>query len=122
MATAGVIGPVTEGVPAASTRLLRGSDEPLFQRLRVLLSERDVDPQTAILADRFPDDAHQEFGLLVTPDRRVIEFVVYYGRLGDLKRQAAEATMGERKEITSWWDATPHAATIRVALDLIPET
>lgn len=65
---------------------------------------------------------NQEFGLLVTEDRRVIEFVVYYGRLGDLKRQAADATFGEWKDITSRWDATPHASTIRVALDLVPET
>ena len=47
--------PMAESVPAASTRLLRGSDEPLFQRLRALLSERDVDPQSAILADFFPE-------------------------------------------------------------------
>jgi hypothetical protein len=64
----------------------------------------------------------QEFGLLVTKDRRVIEFVVYYGRLGDLNQQAADATIDEWKDITSWWDATPHASTIRVALDLIPAT
>jgi hypothetical protein len=112
---------VTESVSAASTRLLRGSDEPLYQRLRVLLREREVDPNTAILADLFPDDVNQEFGLLVTADRRVIEFVVYSGRLGDLKRQAADATIGEWKDITSWWDATPHASTIRLALDLVPE-
>ena len=113
---------MTENVPAASTRLLRKSEEPLFQRLRVLLEERDVDPQTAILADLFPDDVDQEFGLLVTQDGRVIEFVVYYGRRGDLKRQAAEATMGDWKDITSWWDATPHASTIRVALGLAQNT
>jgi hypothetical protein len=64
----------------------------------------------------------QEFGLLVTQDRRVVEFVVYYGRRGDLKQQAAEATIGEWKDITSWWDATPHASTIRVALSLAQGT
>ena len=112
---------VAESVPAASTRLLRGSDEPLFQRLRVLLAERHVDPQAAVLADLFPDDVDQEFGLLVTQDHRVIEFVVHYGRGGDLKQQAADATIGEWKDITSWWDATPHAPTIRLALDLAHE-
>ena len=112
---------VTESVPTASTRLLRGSDEPLFRRLRALLSERDVDPQTAILADIFPDDVDQEFGLVVTQDRRVIQFVVHYGRLGDLNRQAADAVIREWNDITSWWDATPHASAIRVALDLAPE-
>jgi hypothetical protein len=65
MAATGDNLPVTESVPTAFTRLLRGSDEPLFQRLRALLSDRDVDPETAILADFFPDDVDQEFGLLV---------------------------------------------------------
>jgi hypothetical protein len=98
---------VAESVPTASTRLLRRSDEPLFQRLRALLSERDVDPQTAILADFFPDDVDQEFGLVVTQDRRVIQFVVHYCRLGDLKRQAADAVIGEWNDISSGWRPGP---------------
>ena len=56
------------------------------------------DAQSAILADLFPDDVNQEFGVLVTPDRRVIEFVVYYGCLGDLNRKAANATIGEASQ------------------------
>ncbi len=113
--------PVVESVAAASTRLLRESDEPLFQRLRVLLRERDIDPQTAMLADFFPDDVDQEFGLVVTQDRRVIQFVIHYGRLGDLNRQAADAVIGEWKDITTGWESTLHAAAIRAALDLAPE-
>jgi len=112
---------VAESVPAASTRLLRGSYEPLFERLRALLSERDVDAQTAILVDCFPDDVDQEFGLVVTRERQVIQFVVRYGRLGDLKQQAADAVIADWNDITSFWDATPHASTIRIALDLVPE-
>lgn len=112
---------MAQSVTVASTRLLRGSDEPLFRRLRALLAEREVDPQTAVLADFFPDDVDQEFGVLVTRDRRVIQFTVFYGRPGDLKQQAADATIGEWKDITSWWDATPHASTIRAALDLRPD-
>jgi hypothetical protein len=46
--------PVAESIPAASTQLLRGSDEPVFQTLRVLLDEGGVESQTAILADLFP--------------------------------------------------------------------
>jgi hypothetical protein len=89
--------------------------------LRALLSERDIDPQTAILADFFPDDADQEFGLVVTQDRRVIQFVIRYGRLGDLNRQAADAVIDEWNDITPGWDSTPHAAAISVALDLAAE-
>lgn len=65
---------MTESVPIASTRLLRGSDAPLFRRLRALLAERDVDPHSALLAELLPDDADQEFGVVVTHDRRAIEF------------------------------------------------
>ena len=75
----------------------------MFQRPRVLAGERDVDRQTATLTDLFPDDVDQEFGVLVTQDGRVIEFMIYYGSRGDLKQQASEATIGEWKDITSWW-------------------
>jgi hypothetical protein len=51
----------------------------------------------------------------------VIQFVIHYGRLGDLQRQAADAVIGEWNDITSWWNATPHAPVICVALDLAPE-
>jgi hypothetical protein len=43
----------------------------------------------------FPDDVDQEFGVVVTRDRQVIQFVVKYGRLGDLQRQAADAVIDE---------------------------
>jgi hypothetical protein len=52
----------------------------------------------------------------------VIQFVVRYGRLGDLKRQTDDAVIAEWNDITSFWDATPHASTIRTALDLVRET
>lgn len=113
---------MAESVPIASTRLLRESADPLFRRLRALLAERGLDSQKVVLADLFPDDVDQEFGVLVTQDRRVIQFVVHYGRLGDINRQTAEATIGEWSDISSWWDATPHASAIRVALDLAADT
>jgi hypothetical protein len=69
----------------------------------------------------FPDDVDQEFGVVVAKDGRVIEFVLYHGRGGELHRQVEEAVLGEWKDITSWWQATPHASEIRLALDLVLE-
>lgn len=40
-----MIFPVADSVQIASTRLRRGSDQPLYRRLRALLSKRDVDQQ-----------------------------------------------------------------------------
>ena len=111
---------MTDSVPAASTRLLRGSGDRLFQRLRALLDERDVDPRAAVSADLFPDDTDQELDVVVTADRRLIQFVVHYGR-GDLKAQAAGAVMGAWRDITSGWEATAHAPNIRIVLRLLPE-
>jgi hypothetical protein len=51
----------------------------------------------------------------------VIQFVVHHGGLGDLKRQAADAVIGEWNDITSRWDATPHSCTIRIGLALVRE-
>lgn len=110
---------MTESVPAASTRLLCGSDESLFQCLRVRLSERDVDPQTAILADVLPDDVDQEYGLVVTQDRRVIQFVVHYGRFGDLRRQAADAVIMSGATSPRAGMRRPTPPAIQIALDLV---
>ena len=73
--------PAAESLPIASTRLLRGSDEPFFQRLRPLQSERDADPQTATLADisgvRLPPGRHGIWrdagGVACTRDHRSVE-------------------------------------------------
>jgi hypothetical protein len=54
-----------------STMLLRTSEEQPYRRLRELLPERGVDVEVDVLADLFPDDVDQEFGVLVTAGRRV---------------------------------------------------
>jgi hypothetical protein len=47
---------MTDSTAALSTRLLRTSDDPLYRRLRELLSEHGIDLASDVLADLFPDD------------------------------------------------------------------
>jgi hypothetical protein len=109
---------VTESTAEVSTRLLRESDEPLYARLRSLLTERGIDCGQAALATFFPDDADMEFGVLVTPDRRVYEFDLHYGE-GDLQAQVATATITDWRDRTDWWDSTPHRRDVENALRLL---
>jgi hypothetical protein len=109
---------MAESAAEASTRLLRESDDPLWARLRTLLADRDVDASRAALATLFPDDTNMEFGVIVTPDRRVYEFDLHYGK-GDLANQAATATITDWRDRTEWWQSTPHRSDIEDAFRII---
>jgi hypothetical protein len=73
-------------------------------------------------ADLFPDDVGQEFGVLVTTERRVFTFVFYYGRRGDLNAQVAEALIRGWNDITTWWQASPYHANVSDALRMLDTT
>jgi hypothetical protein len=85
------------------TKDLRVSDEPLFRRLRELLSARGVDPAGAWLVELFPDDTAFQFGLLVTADRRVFQFGYDY-----LHRGVGEGELREWVDLTHGWHLTPY--------------
>ncbi|MET9312340.1 hypothetical protein ABZX12_10960 [Kribbella sp. NPDC003505] len=92
-----------------STTLLRTSQGQPYKRLRELLPSQGVDLEGDVLADLFPDDVDQDFGVIVTVDRRVFTFVLLcYGRRGDLKAQLADARVGDWTDITEWWQASPY--------------
>ena len=74
---------MSESGASASTRVQHTSEEPLFARLRELLAAEGIDPDRAAVAALFPDDTDMEFGVVVTTDRRVVEFDLHYGP-GDL--------------------------------------
>ena len=78
-----------------STQWLRAADDPVAARLRALLRERGFDPERLVLADCFPDDSAFWFGLLVTPDRRCIQF-----GFDHLHQALAEGTFSEWKDMT----------------------
>ena len=105
-----------------STELLRTSHEQPYRRLRELLVEHGRDPQTDVLADLFEDDTDQEFGVLVTgTPRRVLTFLMYYGRRGDLKTQVAEATLHDWQDITDRWESSPYQHNIADAMAMVDE-
>lgn len=105
---------------ALSTELMRTSTDPLFVRLRQLLGERGIDVHSDVLADLFPDDVTQEFGVLVTRDHRVFTFIVHLGLRGDLRTQAATAVLADWTDITGQWRSTPYAPSVRDAFAVLP--
>ena len=105
-------------VAELSTHLLRTDEGPLWSRLRKLLDERGLDPNSVALADLLPDDTDMEFGIIVTPEGDVYEFDLVYGN-GDLEEQAASATIADWRDVTAWWRDAPHRAEIDAALRLL---
>jgi hypothetical protein len=116
----GIIADMSESMVRSSTRLLRESADPLFQRLRELLSERGIDVTRSSLATFFPDDTDMEFGVIVAQDKRVFEFELRYGT-GDLGEQVASAKITDWSDRTDWWDSDPHGNDIREAVGLIEQ-
>lgn len=115
-----------DGLPAGGadsqaahlTRMLRHSDDPLFARTRDLLPDFGVDVETVVLAQFFPDDGDQEFGVLVTPSREVFTFVLYLGRRGDIKTQLRTAEIADWRDITGTWETSAYRRYVKEALSL----
>ena len=102
----------------ASTRLLRAGADPLYAKLRDLLSMKGVDPSTCVLAAFFPDDTNMEFGVVVTPDHHVYEFDLVYGS-GDVAAAVEGAYFGDWRDRTAWWPSTPSRADIEEAMAML---
>jgi hypothetical protein len=96
------------------TAWLRSSDEPLC--VRVLLRDKGVDPETALVADMFSDDSSLEFGLVVTHDRRVFQFDFDY-----LYRPVEEGVFTAWVELTDHYKTTPYVKRIDAALQMLAE-
>jgi hypothetical protein len=109
---------VNEDIAAASTRLLRTDDGPVWSRLRELLVGRGFDPNSIALANFFQDDTDMELGIIVTPDDHVYEFGFQYGK-GDLKQQARTAWITEWRDRTERWRDTAHRTEIESARRLL---
>jgi hypothetical protein len=103
---------------AILTRELRSSEEPLFHRLRELLASSGIDVDRAVLAQLFPDDVDQEFGVLLAGDGRVFTFVLHYGG-GDLNTQVRTSVLASWTDISDRWEASPYRKYVLEALPLI---
>ena len=113
---------MTKTTAELSTELLRTSTDQLWVKLREVLPSSGINVKTDVLADLFPDDTDQEFGVVVTHARRVFTFVLHYGRSGDLTRQAAEAVVSDWSDITDWWQSSPYVDQVRGAMDMLDGT
>ncbi|MDQ6949649.1 MAG: hypothetical protein M3256_26220 [Actinomycetota bacterium] len=82
------------------------------------LAARGINEHTSVLAAFFPDDVDVDFGVVVTPERRVYEFDLRYGA-GDLTTQVATATITDWRDRTDWWQSTPSRRSIEDALVLL---
>jgi len=114
------MGSVGDEGPRLVTALLREDSDPMWERLRVLLAERDIDPQQAVLAECFEDDVHLEFCVLVTPDGGVFEFDFVHGR-GDIKTQLRTGVIANWERHTDDWRDRPYRSSVEVAFGILDE-
>ena len=85
----------------ARTELMRTSVErPYWVRLRDLLHERGINPNEAVMAQSFPDDAQLEFGIVVTPEGQVVEFDYDY-----LGVKEGEGRFTAWTDVSDRWDS-----------------
>ncbi|MGH7377588.1 MAG: hypothetical protein ACREKK_09245 [Candidatus Methylomirabilales bacterium] len=98
------------------TNLLRGSEEPFWTRLRVLLREKGLDFARVIVAECFPDDTQFEFGIVVNEDGRVFQFGFDY-----LHRQVEDGSFSEWEDLTARFRGTPHQESITIGLDMVAD-
>jgi hypothetical protein len=88
------------------TDMLRNDET--WENLRVILREKGFDPETTLLVSFMEDEEDHEFGVLVTSDRRVIE----YKRNTDVN----DAASFEAVEITDRPDRLEDYPEIPIAL------
>jgi hypothetical protein len=89
----------------AQTQALRHNHEPMWARLRQLLTERGLNPSSVALVEFFPDDSHFEFGILATSDGKLYQFGFDY-----LNRKPEDGAF------TEWRDCSgtiPHPCSAR---------
>jgi len=84
------------------TAELRSSPSPRWQRVRARLSREDVDPADAAVSEFGPDEATSAWGLIVTRDERIFEFLLEFDSV---------ASMDETSEVQHWWEL--NAADLR---------
>ena len=63
---------------AEITHDLRSSNDGLRTRIRELLKEKGVDPETAFLSFSFPENDPFEFGIVVTKDKKCISIRIRF--------------------------------------------
>jgi len=101
---------------AELTGSLRRSDENLFPRLRHVLSQRGVDPETSVLVEMFSDEREFEYGIVVTARRDVYQF-----GLDCMGRGPDAAELIEWVDWTTTYQLAAFRAHVDAALEYLPE-
>ncbi len=96
------------------TSVFRTGTEPLWARLREVVREQGVDPNTTLLAVSFEDDENFEFGILVTHDRRVVQYGFRYSDPSGI-----DGKLTEWRDVTEQKDSLPHRSNISTALSIL---
>lgn len=96
------------------THRLHTGEEPFWARLREVVRERGVMPDSSWLARSHEEDDHFEFGVLVTKDRQVIQFGFLY-----TDESGANGTLTEWNDLTESWATSPYSPEVSAALSLI---
>jgi len=93
------------------TLVLKESNDDLVLGIRKCLAEKDIDLETVIVADWFPDDVSFEYGILVTQQGRVFQFGYDY-----YDKPMGKGAFSEWHEITNNWQEIPLSQRVNVAL------
>ncbi len=96
------------------TGLFRTSTDLFWIRLREVVRERGVDPDTSLLAVSFEDDEIFEFGILVNCDRSVIQYGFRYS-----DPSFSDGKLTEWNDLAERWSSTPHRSEISTALSML---
>ncbi len=91
------------------TASLRGDPEILWANLRALLRERALDPEKCLLIEFFPDDTDLYFGILITQNKRAVQFDL------DLGQRGIQPAFSHWEDITDS-PASPYAGLVEAGL------
>ena len=95
------------------TNDLRNSDDPLWNRLRQLLSEKGIDPTKSFLSYFAHEEPFYDFGVIVADNNAIYQFAFDY-----LRRDIMQGSFAEWEEITGTFRRTPYREQISAALKL----
>jgi len=95
------------------TSVFRTDTDPFWIRLREVVRERGIDPSTSLLVFSVEDDINFEFGIIVTHDKRVIQYGFSY------TDSVADGQLTEWQDLTERWAASPYRSDVSTGLSLL---
>jgi DNA-binding Lrp family transcriptional regulator len=98
------------------TKLLQKSPEKLWERIRTLLKEKGVDPDSIIVACSYLEDLCFEYGILVSEDAKVYQYGFDF-----LNKNISEGTFKEWEDITDTYHKLHYSKEIEIALQMVKE-